>query len=203
MSSNMNPYFSRSNHQGFTLVELVMTIVILGFTSIILIPFFNSITHSADPLIRQRAITLGQSIMDEILSKKWDEDTPTGGAPICSNESNASRPSISNCSKSAGNISLDLGESSPDRSNWDDVDDYNGYSESDTFTEQDSDTFTASGFSRSVAVTYIPSNSSPIEATNPVGTTTSAQSTDTKRIVVTVSSPLGETLYFVAVLCNF
>lgn len=203
MLNSMKLGFHSHANKGFTLIELVMTIVILGFTSVILVPFFTSITHSPDPLIRQRAIALGQSIMDEILSKKWDEDTPTGGAPICSKESNASRPGISNCSKSAGDISLDLGESSPDRSNWDDVDDYNGYSESDTFTEQDGDTFTLPGFTRSTTVTYIPSNSSPIEATNPIGTTTSANSTDTKRIVVTVNSPLGETLNFVAVLCNF
>jgi MSHA pilin protein MshD len=199
----MKQHYQSYLYQGFTLIELAMTIVILGFTSVILIPFFTSITHSPDPLIRQRAIALGQSMIDEILSKKWDEDTPTGGAPICSGESNGSRPSISNCSKSASTISLDTGESSPNRNNWDDVDDYNGYSESDSFTEQDGDTFTLTGFSRSATVTYIPSDSAPIETTTPVGTTTSAQSTDTKRIVVTVSSPLGETLNFVAILCNF
>ncbi len=201
MLSNKKEYTQSPTHQGFTLMELVMTIVILGFTSVILIPFFTSITHSTDPLIRQRAIALGQSIMDEILSKKWDEETPTGGAPICTKESNGSRPSISNCSHSAGDI--DREEATTDRSTWDDVDDYDSYSETDTFTEQDGDTFTLSGFTRSVAVTYIPSDSSPIEATNPAGTTNSANSTDTKRIVVTVNSPLGETLTFVAVLCNF
>ncbi|MEA3547813.1 MAG: prepilin-type N-terminal cleavage/methylation domain-containing protein, partial [Thermodesulfobacteriota bacterium] len=89
---------------GFTLLELIMTIVILGSTSLILVPFFQSISRSPDPMLRQRAISLGQAMMDEIMSKKWDEETPNGGGPICSQESNATRASVDNCSRRAGNI---------------------------------------------------------------------------------------------------
>ncbi len=189
---------------GFTLLELIMTIVILGSTSLILVPFFQSISRSPDPMLRQRAISLGQAMMDEILSKKWDEETPNGGRPICSHESNAGRASIDNCSHQAGNIGLNSGELTTDRSNWDDVDDYNNLpTETDTFKDLENNSFTMTGYTRSVTVKYIPSDSNPIEAANPAGATTQSSSTDTKRIVVTVTSPLNETFNFVAVSCNF
>jgi len=189
---------------GFTLLELVMTMVILGFTSLIMVPFFQSVSHSPDPMLRQRAIALGQAMMDEILSRKWDEETANGGGAICSQESNATRTGIVNCSRRAGNIGLDSGELTTDRSSWDDVDDYNDFpTETDTFKDQENNSFTMTGYTRSVTVTYIPSNSDPIEAANPAGTTAQSSSTDTKRIVVTVTSPLNETFNLVAVSCNF
>ena len=196
---NKNPFSS-----GFTLLELIMTIVILGFTSLILVPFFQSISRSPDPMLRQRAISLGQAMMDEIMSKKWDEETPNGGSPICSHESNATRASIANCSRRAGDIGLDSGELTTDRSNWDDVDDYNDFPvETDTFKDLENNAFTMTGYTRSVTVEYIPSDSNPIEAANPAGATSQSSSTDTKKIVVSVTSPLNETFNFVAISCNF
>lgn len=189
---------------GFTMIELVMTIVILGFTSLILIPFFQSITHNPDPLLRQRAIALGQSLMDEIISKKWDANTANGGGAICTGESNDSRTSIDDCSRQASAIGLEAGEITTNRANWDDVDDFNDFpTETDTFKDQENNSFTLSGYSRSVSVTYIASNSSPIDEITPAGSIAQANATDTKRIVVTVNSPLGETFHFVTLSCNF
>ena len=62
--------------QGFTLIELILTIVILGFAALILIPLVESIIHSPDPMIRQKAVSFGQALMDEVISKRWDENTP-------------------------------------------------------------------------------------------------------------------------------
>lgn len=199
-------YFKEVNCRpaGFTLLELIMTIVILSLSSLILVPFFQSISHSPDPMMRQRAIALGQSMMDEILAKKWDENTPNGGGPICTTESNASRTSIADCANQAGNIGLDSGETTTNRGNWDDVDDYNDFlTETDTFKDQENNTFNLTGYSRAVSVRYIPSNSDPITATTPVGSTSQVSATDTKKIVVTVTLPLTETFSFVAVSCNF
>lgn len=203
------PKASPTVQQGFTLIELLMTIVILGFTSLILVPFFYSITKSPDPVIRERGVALGQAMMDEILAKKWDENTPLGGGPIITDETPASAPG----NRLAGYItrhpayspatattpSLDVGEIAGDRSNWNDVDDYNNHQETDTFRDQNNNSFALKGYSRQVNVGYINSN------TNPITTDTAflaAGTTDTKLIKVTVATPTNERLTFVAVVCN-
>lgn len=204
---NCNKLFyknAKKEQSGFTLLELIMTIIILGLSSLIIVPFFQSISHNPDPMLRRRAISLGQSMMDEILAKKWDENTPNGGGPICTTESGTGRTSITSCVNQAGNIGLDAGETTTNRGNWDDVDDYNDFpTETDTFKDQENNTFNLAGYSRSVSVRYIPSNSDPITATSPAGTTSQAGATDSKKIVVTITSPLSETFSFVMVSCNF
>lgn len=210
----MTPFFRK--HTGFTLIELVLTIVLLGFVSLILIPFVQSIGHSPDPMLRQRAVTMGRALMDEILAKRWDENTPVGGGPICSGESAsqvARSTLVDNCNNPGARWASEVkpiwaGNSSPEaepRAGYDDVDDYDGFSETGTFRNQDG-TIAANlpGYTRSVTVQYIPSDTASIQATDPVGTTEGGSSaTDTKRIVVTVTSPLNETFTLVAVSCNF
>jgi len=198
---------------GFTLIELVLTIVLLGFSAMIMIPFFSAITHSPDPVLREKAIALAQAMMDEITAKKWDENSPNGGnPPICTAESTgaATRPSLDpGCTfpgvgPVASAIGLD-GEAvgANNRMLWDDVDDYNGVSEpvGGHFYDQNGGELLGNitGFTRTVVVDYIASNVSPIDSSTPV----SATITDTKRIMVRVTSPLGETFSLVAVLCNF
>ncbi|MCK5322699.1 MAG: prepilin-type N-terminal cleavage/methylation domain-containing protein [Desulfobulbaceae bacterium] len=191
------PPYSRLHMAGFTLIELVMTILILGSVSLILIPFFNSIIHGSDPIIRQRAVSLGQAMMDEICGKRWDENTPVGGGAIVSVESFVT--------KNRGGIPLTgadpvtaIGTEEGSRTDYDDVDDYNGLSETDTFSDQLGGTFTWTGYSRTVSVDYIASDSSPIDENTPIAGGT----TDSKRIVVNVTTPLQETFTFVAVRCN-
>ncbi|EKD39253.1 MAG: hypothetical protein ACD_75C00463G0003 [uncultured bacterium] len=208
--------------QGFTLVEIVITIVILGAVAGIMVPFFNAITHSPDPVIRERAISLGQAMMDEIMAKRWDENTPMGGGPIITQETLA--PSGTSCIPCDGNrlycfacrnpgyapgtassLGLDAGDATPDptdRRNWDDVDDYNHLNtnpEIDNFTDQNWAGFTLSGYRRQVAVRYIKIDGTPItDSTDNAGT----DITDTKLVVVSITSPLGETFNFVAAVCN-
>lgn len=211
---------------GFTLVELVLTIVILGFSVMILIPFFSSITHSPDPVLREKAIALGQAMMDEIIAKKWDENTPVGGGPVVTGETPVALGTICipdpySCTGNrlycfvcrnpgyipgtASAVSLDTGETAGanNRPLWDDVDDYNGVSEplTGSFYDQDGATLPGdlAGFTRSVEVDYIASNATPIDSS----TLTTGTATDTKRIIVTVTSPLGETFSLVAVSCNY
>jgi MSHA pilin protein MshD len=193
---------------GFTLIELVLTIVILGFSAIIIVPFFSAITHSPDPVLREKAIALGQAMMDEIMAKKWDENTAVGGGPICTDESGTGRGNgmyILTCpdlTKTASSLGLDVAESTTDRSDWNDVDDYDYYDshpEVDTFYDQNNKPFSLPGYTRKVTVAYIASSSSIISHDLPI---VSGNRTDTKRVVVTITSPLGETFYFVAVVCN-
>lgn len=189
---------------GFTLVELVLTIVILGAVSLILIPFVNSIIHSPDPMIRQRAVALGQALMDEIVAKRWDENTPIGAGPICSGESpsKGARPSlVDNCiapgARAASAIGADTGETG--RTLYDDVDDYNAMAEEvDTFHDQQGTAFSLPGYRRHATVRYIASALPTIDQ----NTTAAAATTDTKLIIVEVTSPADETFYFVAAVAN-
>ena len=200
-----------TSHQpeGFTLIELIITIVILSFTLLLLIPFFQAIEHSSDPIVRERTVALGQSLMDEVLSRRWDENTPVGGGPLCSNESVLGRGE-----KSYGTALAICPDSSPDnlnasailgaeggeiRKTYDDIDDYSSMTlETDTFQDQAGITFVYSGYSRKVEVDYVASNSTTVDSTTPSASNTS----DTKRVRVTVTNPLGETFVFVALVCN-
>ncbi len=177
---------------GFSLLELVMTIIILSFLSLILIPLLQSISKGGDPVIRARGVALGQALMDEIMNKKWDEATPMGGGPLNTTES--VRGSVA-----AGAIGAE-GEIRPD---YDDVDDYDTLDEQDNFVDQDNTPFSLKGYRRRVTVTYIASNTANITAGNPVGSKLAAAATDTKRVAVRVDMPNGENFSLVSLKCNF
>jgi MSHA pilin protein MshD len=197
-------------NSGFTLIELVITIVILGFTLLLLLPFYQAIERSSDPIIRERTVALGQALMDEVLSRRWDENTAVGGGPLCSGEGGVGRgtksygtpltacPDASAANRNAGTA---LGaEGGENRLTYDDVDDYNSMAaETDNFTDQAGVVFTYSGYSRSVRVDYVPSNLSTVDAVTP----SAAGTTDTKRVRVTVTNPLGEQFVFVGLACNY
>ncbi len=177
---------------GFSLIELIMIIVILGFLTAIMVPFIQSFLRSPDPMLRQQAVSLGQALMDEIVSKRWDENTPIGGGPVNTNES--SRGSVA--ATAVASLGADGVET---RTIYDDVDDYNNFSETTDFYDQTGAiSITLNGFSRQAAITYIASTTTTIDAS----TAASATTTDTKMVVVTVTSPINETYTFVTVSCN-
>lgn len=197
---------------GFTLIEIVLTIVILGAVAGIMVPFFNAIVRSPDPAIRERAISLGQAMMDEIMAKRWDENTPFGGGPLVTGETVAANGTT--CIPCDGNrlycficrnpgyvpgaanaVGNDDGET---RIDFDDVDDYNGIDEVNNFNDQNGAAFAMPGYRREVAVRYIASAANPIDQ----NTLVAAGTTDTKLVVVRITSPLGEVFNFVAVACN-
>lgn len=195
------------NKHGFTLIELIITLVILGFTLVLLVPFFQAITRSSDPIVRERTVALGQSLLDEILSRRWDQNTPVGGGPLCTSESGKGRGENIygvplDCSteliRLASGVGSDSGEVS--RLLYNDIDDYDSMvAEVDTFQDQAGVLFTYEGYSRAVQVDYVASNHGVIDKDTPA----SASATDTKRIRVTVTNPLGESFIFTALACNF
>lgn len=193
--------YTPAANRGFTLLEIVITIVILGAVAGILVPFFNAITHSPEPVIRERATSLGQAMMDEIMAKRWDTNTPMGGGPICTGESpsQATRPTLIDACVTTATPVASLGpEGAELRTNFDDVDDYNGINETNNFTDQNGAAFVLTGYRRQVSMRYIASATNPIDQS----TLAAAGTTDTKLVVVAITSPLGETFNFVAVACN-
>ncbi|MEY4590982.1 MAG: hypothetical protein RL497_3058 [Pseudomonadota bacterium] len=101
----------RAMSYGFTLVELLFFLVVVAIGLGGLLKVFNeAVLHSVDPVVRVKAVEKTQALLDEILSRKFAANTPTGGYPPCS---------------ACTGISADSG--------YDDVGDYNGYSDtSDT-----------------------------------------------------------------------
>lgn len=92
---------------GFTLVELIVGLVVMSVALTFLTTlFFSNPGRSVEPLLQIRAATFGSALMDEILSKKFDELTPEGGVPACEV------------------CSTTLGSDSESRDSYDDVDDY-------------------------------------------------------------------------------
>lgn len=70
--------------QGVTLIETIVfiTIVSIALASVIKV-FSGSVVNSVEPIVRLRALELAQAQLDEILARKFDENTPTGGIPAC------------------------------------------------------------------------------------------------------------------------
>lgn len=99
---------------GFSLIEIIVGIVV-GAIALTLLStlFFNNAGRSVEPMLQIRAVEFAQSLMDEILSKAFDQQTPIGGLPAC----------VTACS-SAVNLGPDGSEV---RANYNDVDDYNFY----------------------------------------------------------------------------
>ncbi len=69
---------------GVSLIEMIVFIVVVSIALLALIGVYNQATiRNADPLIRVRALESAQSLLDEIISLKYDSATPTGGIPAC------------------------------------------------------------------------------------------------------------------------
>jgi MSHA pilin protein MshD len=111
---------------GFSLVEIVVTIVILAIALIGVSAMVRlGSEQSADVMQQTRAIALAQAYLDEIMGRRYDENSSATGLFPCFG-AGAPRP----CSSTLG---PDTGETDdPDsREYFDDVDDYNGWVEGD------------------------------------------------------------------------
>lgn len=70
---------------GFTLIELVIFIVVVGVAVAgITLQFSQNVAASAAPLLRQKAIAIAHTYLDEMQSVRWDETTPIGGGSAAS-----------------------------------------------------------------------------------------------------------------------
>lgn len=79
---------SRTFQSGITLIETIVFIVVISIALGTLLQVFNhNVVQSADPAMRIRALEQAQSLLDDILARKFDQNTPTGGAPACGSNS--------------------------------------------------------------------------------------------------------------------
>ena len=104
-----------SNAQrGLTLIELIVSIVVLSIALLAMISVFNQAAiNSIDPVVQVRALECAQAKMDEILARRFDENTPAGGIPACG--------SADVGAQACAGITVDAG--------LDDVGDYNAHTD--------------------------------------------------------------------------
>ena len=109
----LSPY--RKCMKGFTLLELVIGIVVFTISlTIVLSLIVPQAEQTAEPLRQVKAAKLGQSLMNDILSRSYDENSDRS-------------PPFETCN-AKGNCSSTLGPEESSEDEYDDVDDYNGYS---------------------------------------------------------------------------
>ena len=67
-------------HTGFTLIEVITTIVVLAIAATALLSVYTStIRGSADPMIQQQAVSIAEAYMEEILLKAFTDPDGIGG----------------------------------------------------------------------------------------------------------------------------
>lgn len=62
---------------AFTLIEVIVTIVVVSIASVALMSFANMVRGSADPVIQQQATTIAEAYLEEILLRSFND--PQGG----------------------------------------------------------------------------------------------------------------------------
>jgi MSHA pilin protein MshD len=168
--ASMKNKYGRSNmhknNQGFSLIELIITIVVLSIAlSALTSSLFKGVGRNADPLWQTKASQLSQAYLDEILSMRFAESSPLGGG------------SIGSCSIDG----TEIGEAGvTGRSLYDDVDDYHDLTETADFLDTTVSSY--SGYTVGIKV-------SCIEQGNPT-------LTNSKLIVLTITSPTQQSLKF-------
>ncbi|HEX4909838.1 MAG TPA: prepilin-type N-terminal cleavage/methylation domain-containing protein [Permianibacter sp.] len=168
--------------RGFSLIELIVTIVVTAIALTALgVGLLAANQASVDPVVSMRAAALGQAYLEEILSKRFDENNGLGGVTRCGE---TGQPA---CASSLG---PDSGES---RQTFDDVDDYHGLDETPPQNALGETESRYDGFRVQVAVVYGGSDFSAWGLT----------AADSKRITVTVTAPIGGQFVFSAHRGNF
>jgi MSHA pilin protein MshD len=166
---------------GFSLMEMVLTIAIISVSLVVLITAFGGLAkRTADPVLQAKAAFLGQAYMDEIITKRFDEQSPIGGTPACD---------ASSCSATLGPDALPSG-ATESRTDYDDVDDYTGLIETPSLNALGAARPEYDGFQIAVQVRY-------------AGGDFGRPSHTLKRIEVTVTPPGENGIRFTAYRGNY
>jgi prepilin-type N-terminal cleavage/methylation domain-containing protein len=67
-----------ASEAGFTLIETVIVIVLLGLSFAVLIPLTVSTRNSATPVLTQQAAALAQEKLEQVFADRLDQTTPRG-----------------------------------------------------------------------------------------------------------------------------
>ena len=104
--------FGACKQRGVTLIEVIIFIVVVNLAMVSVLQIYGqAIVNSVDPVMRIRATELAQVAMDDVLARRYDENTPSGGIPAC------------------GTAGADACAGIVTDSDYDDVGDFNGYTD--------------------------------------------------------------------------
>ena len=119
------PYNSIIISRGFTLIELIVGIVVLSISlSIISTLIAPAEEKSADQILQVKAAELGQSLLNDISSRAFDENSDMAGGRLrCGEPKPDGSPNL--CTDEGGFGAVESGETTRDL--FDDVDDFDGY----------------------------------------------------------------------------
>lgn len=118
----MSRRFASRRQHGMTLIELVMFIIVVSVGLAGVLTVLNATSKSsADPVIRKQALAVAEAMLDEILSKDYQND-PADPA----NTSATLGCTLNTTPRCSANTVLD-------RPNYNDVDDYNGWSQTGVY----------------------------------------------------------------------
>lgn len=179
----------RSSQQGFTLVELIIGLVVLGLAVVMLaMLFFPQAQRSAEPILQTRAAGLGQALMLEIMSKSFDQHSDRTGGLLRCGETDAPT-----CTEPTA-LGPDSGET---RALFNDVDDYHGLNSidaplSDALGQAIGHRYP--NFNYAIDVCYY---DVAIKECSP------DDITPYKLITITITTPLGQDIGFSAVRGNY
>ncbi|MGO2507618.1 MAG: type IV pilus modification PilV family protein [Vibrio hibernica] len=119
-----NRFSTQYLKQGFTLIESIVAMVVMAIAMTVLFSiFFPRVEDSGRPQYIVRASALGQSMMNTILSRGFDENSDSSGGLIRCDDTKNNTDLTEDAPKCLG--SAVTGEEQ-DVSAFDDVDDYQG-----------------------------------------------------------------------------
>ena len=170
---------------GFTLVETVLTIVVVGIAlAAIMTVFAESVGKSHHPYLRQKALAVAEGYMDEILGRRWDENTPIGGGCVDAGSGECGDGPEAECPS-------DCGQDDESRAEYDDVDDYDAINGGPPEHADGEEMDGYDGFTVVVDVTTPDSNWKGVARQ------------DVKRVEVRVTTSNDETVRLVAYRLNY
>lgn len=178
-------------------MELVLGIVVFAIAmSLFLSLIVPQARQSADPILQVRASELAQSLMSEIVSKSFDENSSRGGGTGRCNE--APNP---DCTASNA-----LGPDGETRGTYNDVDDYDGLNQSGAAIQNSSGSTISlngrnlyEGFLVNIIVFY----DDDMDGLDDALSRGLAYIGNNKLIHVTVTTPTGEAIAFSSYRSNY
>lgn len=182
ISSTLN--YPLKNQQGFTLIELIVGIVVLSLSlSIVTTLIAPAEEKSADNILQIKASELAQSLMNDITSRAFDDNSDMSGGRVRCGEP------VGGDNDCTTVIGVESDEDEDDRNTFDDVDDFHDFEQQVNSTGGPIDGGYAQ-FNIEVSVIY-------------AGTELGLADNRAKRITVTVTTPLGTAIEFTSHKANY
>ncbi|WP_224797809.1 type IV pilus modification PilV family protein [Idiomarina abyssalis] len=167
--------------QGFTLIELIAGIVVIAIVTLVVTTGLGQLfRQSVDPWQQVRATEVGQSLMNEVMARRFDENSNVGNQYLrCSEDGAKDCTTPAPCPTDGSTPNAEEAQ----RKQFDDVDDYNGLRLTGAELSGSSSNH-YNGFEARVCVSEKAAN-------------------ELKRITVAITTPQDETLEFSAIKGNW